>query len=130
MTRWSEQEYEEFKLKRYCGHTRKELGDTFAPEADEGPESDLQRKAEFWLKDHGFPYIHDRSRKKNRSGAILDLHCYLPKGRHVVIELKAKGKKMSPEQMETFRKIQNLGHEIYRDVRSYKRFLEIVQGGK
>jgi hypothetical protein len=116
--------------KRYAGHTMPDLLDTFSGEADEGSESSLQRKAEAWLNDHGYPYIHDRSRGKNRSGAILDLHIYLPNGRHVVIELKAKGKKMSPEQLETFRKIQFLGHEIYGDVRSYKQFLEIVQGGK
>ena len=96
---------------------------------DEGPESALQGKCEAWLNERGYPFIHDRSRKKNKKGKILDLHIYLPKGRHVVIELKAAGNKMTDEQKETYRKILFLGHEIY-EVRSYKKFLEIIEGGK
>jgi hypothetical protein len=125
--RWNQQEYDEYMAKRYAGHTREDLADTFQP--DEGPESNLQRKAETWLKDHWFPYVHDRSKGKNDPGAILDLHIYLPGGRHVVIEFKAKGNKMSTEQKETFRRIQFLGHEIY-ECRSFRQFLQIVQGGK
>ena len=94
---------------------------------DPGPESELQRKAEEWLTERGYPFIHDRSRRKNKRGKILDLHIYLSQGRHVVIELKAKGKTMTDEQRETYRKILFLGHEIY-EVRSFKRFLEIMEG--
>ena len=96
---------------------------------DKGLENALQRKAEDWLNERGYPYIHDRSRKKNKKGKILDLHIYLPKGRHVVIEFKVTGNKMSDEQKETYRKILFLGHEIY-EVRSFKRFLEIMGGIK
>ena len=92
---------------------------------DQGPESDLQRKAEAWLNERGYPYLHDRSRRKNKRGKILDLHIYLPKGRHVVVEFKAKGNKMSDEQKETYRKILFLGHEIY-EVRSFKKFISIM----
>ena len=94
---------------------------------DKGLENALQRKAEDWLNERGYPFIHDRSRKKNKKGKILDLHIYLPKGRHVVIELKVKGNTMSDEQKETYQKIHFLGHEI-EEVRSYKRFLEIMGG--
>ena len=94
---------------------------------DPGPESDLQGKAEEWLNERGYPFIHDRSRGKNKRGNILDLHIYLPEGRHVVIELKAKGKTMTDEQKDTYRKILFLGHEIY-EVRSFKKFLEIMEG--
>ena len=94
---------------------------------DLSPESDLQRKAEEWLTERGYPFIHDRSRRKNKRGKILDLHIYLPEGRHVVIEFKARGKSMTDEQKETYRKLLFLGHEIY-EVRSYKRFLEIMEG--
>jgi len=97
--------------------------------ADQGPESKLQQKAEKWLNERGYPYIHDRSRKKNKKGKILDLHIYLPKGRHVVIEFKVVGNKMSDEQKETYRKILFLGHEIY-EVRSYKKFLQIMGENK
>jgi len=131
MTHWSEQEFEEYQAKRdrlaplpkY--HNLAGAGDP----PDEGAESNLQRKAEAWLKERGYPYIHDRSRGKNRPGMILDLHIYLPKGRHVVIELKAKGEKLTTEQKETYQKIMFLGHEIY-ECKSWKRFLQIVCGEK
>ena len=97
-------------------------------EPDEGPETGLQGKCEKWLDERGYPFIHDRSRKKNKKGKILDLHIYLPKGRHVVIELKVADNPMTDEQKETYRKILFLGHEIY-EVRSYKKFLEIIEGG-
>jgi hypothetical protein len=93
---------------------------------DDKPENWLQKKCEDWLNARGYPYIHDRSRKRNRKGQILDLHIYLPEGRHVVIELKVKGNKMSDEQRETYRKILYLGHEIH-EVRSYNRFLKIME---
>ena len=95
---------------------------------DPGPESDLQGKAEDWLNERGYPFIHDRSRRKNKRGKILDLHIYLPKGRHVVVEFKVSRRPMTDEQRETYRTILFLGHEIY-EVRSYKRFLEIMTWG-
>ena len=97
-------------------------------EPDPGPESDLQTKCQKWLDGWGYPYIHDRSRGKNKSGQILDLHIYLPEGRHVVIELKVAGNPLSPEQKFTFKQIRFLGHEIY-EVWSFKQFLEIVNHG-
>ena len=105
------------------GWLKSSPGDT--TEADPGPESSLQKKANQWLDKWGYPYIHDFSRKKNRKGKILDHHIYLPKARHVVIEYKVTGNKMSDEQKETFQKIMFLGHEIY-EVRSFRRFLEIM----
>ena len=95
-------------------------------ESDPGPESDLQRKCETWLNDNGFPFLHDRSRKKNTPGRFLDLHIYLKKGRHVVIELKVKGNKLSKEQERTKLQLMQLGFEVH-EVRSYKRFLEVVK---
>ena len=95
-------------------------------EPDEGPESTLQGKCEAWLNEKGYPFIHDRSRKKNKKGKILDLHIYLSKGRHVVIELKVAGNTMSDEQKETYMKILYLGHEIY-EVKSFKRFMQIME---
>jgi hypothetical protein len=95
-------------------------------ESDEELEGDLQRKCEGWLKRTGYPYLHDRSRKKNPPGMFLDLHIYLPKGRHVVIELKIKNRKLNEDQKKTYQKIMFLGHEIYK-VQSYKRFLEIMR---
>ncbi len=96
-------------------------------EADPGPEKDLQSKAEKWLTAHGFPFIHDRSKGKNRPGQILDLHAYLPKGRHVVIEFKTGRNCLTPEQKQTRQKLIFLGHEFY-ECRSFRRFLEIMNG--
>jgi len=109
-------------------HERKmNPGQAVDPEqSDPGPESDLQRKCEKWLDDHGFPFLHDRSRKKNKPGRFLDLHIYLKKGRHVVIELKVDGNPLTKEQKQTKQQLIFLGHEVY-EVRSYKRFLEVVK---
>lgn len=102
-------------------------GDILDPEKpDSGWEQTLQRKCEQWLRDHGYPYIHDRSRKKNKRG-IPDLICFLPEGRVVVVELKAKGGRMSPEQTQMLRMLKYLKHEVF-EVRSFKRFVEIVGG--
>lgn len=93
--------------------------------SDDGFESALQSKAQKWMDDRGFPWIHDRSRGKNRPGQILDFYCFLPGPRIVIIEFKVAGKKMSAEQKETYLKLMQLGFEVH-EVRSFKRFLEIV----
>lgn len=123
---WTQEQYQEY-MRKINKDIKPFHPDTM--EADEGPESELQSKCNKWLDDRGYPYIHDKSRKKNKRGKILDLHIYLPAGRHVVIELKVTGNKMSPEQLDTYRKILYLGHEIY-EVRTFKRFLEIMEGKK
>ena len=125
MTRYTEEEFQTFQIARK-GSNKDVAGSEVS---DEGKESSLQSKCNGWLDKHGYPFIHDRSRGKNKRGQILDLHIYLPEGRHVVMELKADGRGMSDEQNDTFRKIKFLGHEIY-VVRSFKRFLEIVEGSK
>lgn len=121
--KWSQKEYDDYISKYNSSVAKYHPGcDEIA---DEGKESTLQLKCEQWLKMKGFHYLHDRSRKKNPAGMFLDLHIYLPAGRHVVVELKVKGNKMSKEQVDTYRKLMFLGHEVY-ECRSYKRFLEIM----
>lgn len=124
MTRWTTQDLSDYMYKKATWDSSHQIQD----KADPGPESSLQAKCEKWLNDRGYPYIHDRSRGKNKKGQILDLHIYLPGGRHIVLELKARGNKLSKEQRETYRRIMYLGHEIH-EVRSFKRFLEIVSEG-
>jgi len=123
MNRWTDAE-----LQAYLAKNKKfEVTETIEPDEtpDPGRENILQGKCEDWLDARGFPFIHDRSRRKNKKGKILDLHIYLPAGRHVVIELKSETGIMKPEQIETYRKILFLGHEIYK-ARSFKRFLELM----
>ena len=122
MTRMTQEQVDAI-MSNYRQRLKSSPGDTTEP--DPGPESSLQKKANQWLDKWGYPYIHNFSRKKNRKGKILDHHIYLPKARHVVIEYKVTGNKMSDEQKETFQKIMFLGHEIY-EVRSFRRFLEIM----
>jgi phage terminase large subunit-like protein len=117
--RWSQDKYEEYIVKR--GRHPED-----ADKPDSGRESRLQAKCEKWLRDHGYYYVHDRSRKKNVAG-IPDLICFLPEGRVVVVELKAKEGKPSKEQIHTLRMLKYHKHEVY-VVRSYKKFLEIVHG--
>ncbi|MBW1678343.1 MAG: VRR-NUC domain-containing protein [Deltaproteobacteria bacterium] len=115
--RWTREQLEDYLTRR-----RQSPADDH--EADPGPESRLQAKCERWLRDRGYPYIHDRSRGRNRPG-IPDLICFLPAGRVVLIELKSKRGRLTPDQVKMRQALMYLGHEIY-EVRSYKRFVEIM----
>ena len=95
-------------------------------EPDIGPESDLQIKAQNWMDARGYPWLHDRSRGKNKPGQFLDHYCFLPKARIVVFEYKVGKNKMTKEQKETYLKLMQLGHEVY-ECRTFKRFLQIVE---
>ena len=118
--RWTEEQLLAWEL-------RKSLDTPNGQAADSGPESELQRKCEKWLREHGYPYHHDRSRGKNMAG-WFDLVCLLPEGRAVFIEFKAAKGKLRPEQQELIRRAKYLKHEVH-EVRSYKRFLYIVTDG-
>jgi len=93
---------------------------------DPGPESRLQSKAEKWCRTCGYPYFHDRSRGKNVAG-WPDLTVCLPKGRVVFVEFKGKSGRLRKEQAQLHRQLLYLGHEVH-TVKSYKRFLEIMEG--
>lgn len=123
MTRWSQERFEAYIAKSAKWRGGDSLNDTEQP--DSGKEARLQLKCERWLRDHGYPYVHDRSRKKNRRG-IPDLICFLPEGRVVVVELKAKDGRLSFEQTQTLRMLKYLKHEVH-EVRSFKRFLQIME---
>ena len=92
---------------------------------DQGLESRLQAKCLKYLKEHGWPVWHDWSRKKNQAG-FPDLICFLPKGRTVLIELKAGNAKLRKEQEQLKITLSYLGHGI-KVCRSFKRFLEIIK---
>lgn len=93
-------------------------------EIDE-PESKLQSKCNKFLREHNYKFIHDYSRGVNEPG-YLDLYIFLPKRRLVVIELKVKKGRHSKEQKEWISYLNYHGYEVYPDVRSYKRFVEII----
>ena len=92
---------------------------------DPGLESILLNKCTEFLRDHHYKFFHDYSKKINEAG-ILDLYIFLPKRRLVVMELKAKGGRLSKEQKEWISYLSFHGYEVYRDVRSYKRFIKLI----
>ncbi len=116
--RWTQDQYEAYIVSK--GRHPEDM-----EQPDAGPESRLQAKCERWLREKGFPYVHDRSRKKNKSG-IPDLICFLPEGRCVIVELKAKGGRLSKEQVHMLRMLKFLKHEVY-EVRSFKAFIQIME---
>ena len=115
--RWTEEQLLAWEL-------RKSLDTPNGQAADSGPESELQRKCEKWLRENGFPYFHDSSRRKNKKG-WFDLTCLLPEGRVVFIEFKSKSGRLSDEQKLLIQQANFLGHEVH-EVRSYKRFLYLM----
>lgn len=92
--------------------------------ADPGPESHLQAKIEKWAKSKGYPCWHDRSRKKNQPG-WPDVILFL-KDRVILIELKSQKGRLSTEQKILRQQFIYLGHE-WQEVRSYKKFLEVLR---
>jgi hypothetical protein len=94
-------------------------------EADPGPESRLQVKCEEYLRARGWEFFHDRSQKKNKRG-VPDLIVWAPGGRTLQIELKAKRGRMSEEQKLFRLNLSRNGHVVH-EVKSYKRFIEIVE---
>jgi len=102
-----------------------------ADNPDDGPESKLQGKIVKWAKEHGRPI---QSNRQTRGARTLltpgwpDITLILP-GRVLFIELKAGKGRLSEEQKQIRLQFMALGHEIH-EVRSYRRFLELVSGVK
>ena len=95
-------------------------------EADEGLECELDKKIANYCRDKGWYHFHDRSRGINKAGNPDWIIC-MPKGRTIWIECKAANGRLSEAQKTTITQLLGLGHEIY-EVRSFKRFLEIIEG--
>jgi hypothetical protein len=117
-------------FRRYPGALKDSpSGTESGPPPDEGPESALQTKIEAWCKEWGRPFLSLRSSKRAR-GFIrqtwVDVTIAMPNKRTIYLELKAKDGRMSEEQKMLRLQLLQLGHEVY-EVRSYKRFLEIVR---
>ena len=95
--------------------------------ADEGKESDLSGKIQKWAKDHGYPCQCFRQSVKAKGFLVPgwpDVTLVL-QGRVVFMELKAKHGRLSNEQQMLKLQFLHLKAEWY-EVRSFKRFLEIV----
>ena len=121
--RWTPDQYAAYLAK---AGTPKDSKDT----PDPGPESVLQGKILKWAKDHGYPCLSFRQSKKAQGFIVPgwpDITLVLP-SRVIFLELKNKTGRLSEEQ-EQF-KIMFLHLKAgWFEVRSFKRFLEIVKGG-
>lgn len=95
------------------------------------PESVLQGKIVKWAKDHGYP-IQSNRQTRHAKGLLTpgwpDI-CLILKGRIVWIELKAGKGRMTEDQIKMRIRFLHLGHMIH-EVRTWKRFVEIVQDAK
>ena len=122
--RWDKEKYEAYMVK-----FNKDLLPYPEEEADPGPESKLQGKIVKWANDKGYPIISFRQSKNARGfikKGLPDITLALPAKRTVWIELKSDKGILKEEQKQTALKLMALGHEWYQ-VRSYKRFLDIVE---
>lgn len=119
--RMTEAEYQAWQAKQAP------VGRSDNPEVpDDAPESSLQARCERYLEEHGHPYHHDRSRRKNKPG-MVDLVVALPGGRTVWCELKAPDGRLSEAQKKFRLGLLHHGHE-WREVRSFRRFVQIMEG--
>jgi hypothetical protein len=98
-------------------------------EADEGPESVLQRKIVKWAKEHGYPCCSFRQSRKARGflpAGWPDVTILLPDGRVVFLELKSEAGKLRKEQAHLKLVASHLGHRIP-TVKTWKRFIRIIE---
>lgn len=127
--RWSKEELQEYMQNREYWNAKPLLEPRdlmFSGEqiADQEPESKLQASIQKWAVSKGFPYFHDRSRKKNTPG-WPDLTIIMPKGIVLFLELKSAKGVMRPDQQHIRQQMVFLGHHHY-IVKSYKSFLKII----
>ena len=101
-------------------------------QSDPGPESRLQSKIEAYAKREGYPCLSIRQlvTKYRRISYLFkdwpDISIALPAARTVWLELKGHKGVLKAGQRELAMQLIALGHE-WHQVRSYKRFLEIIE---
>ena len=94
-------------------HNAKHAKIDSAPDvADDGAEKELMNKIIEDLKRDGGMPMHDKSRRKNRKGEFLDIICPMPGGVTLWIETKSAWGKLSPEQIDTIKKLKARGHFV------------------
>ena len=123
--RWSQEQFDDYNTR-----IRQAVFDMANPDApDPGPESRLQRKIEAWSRDWGRPCLSLRQSphaKRLLPAGWPDICLICPGGKVIFIELKSGSGRLSDEQKRLRLQFMALGHEIH-EVRSFKRFLEVVQ---
>ena len=119
---WTKEELQAYEVKR--SKWGKDLVQECEDIPDPGPESDLQSKIFDWCRQRGYPCFHDYSRKKNMAG-WPDLTIVMEGPRVLFVELKAEKGPLRKAQRDLKQVFAWLKHD-YHVVRSFKRFLEVV----
>ena len=99
-------------------------------EPDPGPESELQSKIKAHCKTKGWPCLSFRQTpdvKKFLPPGYPDMVLSLPYGHTLYLELKAAKGIWKEKQQLIAGQLNQLGHQYF-VVRSFKRFLQIVEG--
>jgi len=101
-------------------------------------ESIIQALAESFLLRLGIPFLHLTTAIKRRVAGRFytfpvegmtgwpDLLIYLPKGRHLMIELKTESGKLSNAQKNIHAQLESLGHQVL-IIRSFEEFKKIIK---
>jgi hypothetical protein len=97
-------------------------------EADEGPESNLQKKIVAWAKNKGYPCLSFKQSRK-AIGYLLpgypDITLFLPAGRVILLELKSEKGVLRDKQRELGIIFLHLGF-TWAVCKSFKQFLNII----
>ena len=133
MTHWSEEQLDAYltRLRGAPPGASSLLRPAECETPDEGPESRLQAKIVAWCKEWGRPCLSFRQSRQARgflTPGWPDVTIVMPGGRTLFLELKAKGGRLSEEQKILRLQLMALGHQ-WHEIRSYRRFLEVVNGG-
>lgn len=123
MTHWPQERLDEYLAKQQEFKSDRD-------EADEGPESALQSKIKAYCKTKGWPILsfpRTAAVKRFLLAGWPDNTIILPFGTVLFLEGKTETGRVSPEQKLMRNMFRALGHVIH-EIRSYKKFLEIVEG--
>ena len=125
MTRWTESDLLAYQAKYDALRSP-------AHDADPGPESELQAKITKYCDSQAWPVLSfpqtQAVRKFLPAGWPDQMILIVPQRRWVFLEIKAGKGRLSEEQKQMAIRFLEGGHKIY-EVRSFKRFLEIVMPG-
>lgn len=123
--KWSEAEYNAY-MEQFNKKIKPYHPDTM--EADEGPESNLQKKIVKWADQKGYPCLSFKQSRK-AIGYLLpgypDITLFLPAGRVILLELKSEKGVLRDKQRELGIIFLHLGF-TWAVCKSFKQFLEII----
>ena len=124
--KWSQVEYDQY-MQKFNKDIKPYHPDTME-EADQGPESDLQKKIVAWAKNKGYPCLSFKQSRK-AIGYLLpgypDITLFLPAGRVILLELKSEKGILKDKQRELGIIFLHLGY-TWAVCRSFKQFLKII----